>query len=116
MISERGVSRVAQIAEYENFIRSRITQLRQNMGVSEHKMSLDLGKSGGYLRAISVGNALPSMHEFLRICEYLQITPEEFFIGCDSENTRTDIVNRLRDLSDEDLQKTQTFIGWLEGK
>ena len=45
MICEKGVSRVAQIAEYENFIRSRITQLRQNMGVSEHKMSLDLGKT-----------------------------------------------------------------------
>lgn len=116
MICEKGVSRVAQIAEYENFIRSRITQLRQNMGVSEHKMSLDLGKSGGYLRAISVGNALPSMHEFLRICEYLHITPEEFFTGCDSENTRTDIVNRLRELSDDDLQKTQTFIGWLADK
>lgn len=107
---------MAQIPEYESFIRSRITQLRQDMGVSEHKMSIDLGKSGSYIRAISVGAALPSMHEFLRICEYLHTTPEEFFSGADSENLRTDIVNRLRELSDEDLQKLQIVIGWLADK
>ena len=58
-----------QVAEYENFVRKRITQLRHRLHVSEHKMSLDLGKSGSYMRSISIGKALPSMHEFLRICE-----------------------------------------------
>ena len=41
-------------------------------------MSLDLGKSGSYMRSISIGKALPSMHEFLRICEYLGVTPQEY--------------------------------------
>lgn len=63
-----------QVAEYENFVRKRITQLRHRLHVSEHKMSLDLGKSGSYMRSISIGKALPSMHEFLRICEYLGVT------------------------------------------
>ena len=58
-----------QVAEYENFVRKRITQLRHCLHVSEHKMSLDLGKSGSYMRSISIGKAMPSMHEFLRICE-----------------------------------------------
>ena len=39
-----------QVAEYENFVRKRITQLRHHLHVSEHKMSLDLGKSGSYIR------------------------------------------------------------------
>lgn len=50
-----------QVAEYENFVRKRITQLRHHLHVSEHKMSLDLGKSGSYMRSISIGKAMPSM-------------------------------------------------------
>ena len=34
--------------ECEIFVRERITELRLAKGVSEHKMSLDLGKSGSY--------------------------------------------------------------------
>ena len=33
---------------YETFLRSRITELRVRKDVSEHRMSLDLGKSGSY--------------------------------------------------------------------
>ena len=74
-----------QVAEYESFVRKRITQLRHRLHVSEHKMSLDLGKSGSYMRSISIGKALPSMHEFLRICEYLGVTPQEFFTAAGDE-------------------------------
>ena len=47
--------------------------------ISERKMSLDLGHSTSYIRSITSGRALPSMGEFLYICEYLGITPMEFF-------------------------------------
>ena len=36
--------------KYDEFIRSRITELRIEKDVSEHKMSLDLDKSGSYIR------------------------------------------------------------------
>lgn len=42
-------------------------------------MSLDLGHSKGYIQSISYGRALPSMSEFPYICEYLGISPKEFF-------------------------------------
>lgn len=61
------------------FIRERITTLRMKMDVSEYKMSLDLGHSKGYMQSISSGNSLPSLSEFLSICAYLQVTPQEFF-------------------------------------
>lgn len=61
------------------YIRNRITALRMKMGVSEYKMSLDLGHSKGYMQSISSGNSLPSLSEFLYICEYLQVSPQEFF-------------------------------------
>ena len=40
---------------YETFLRSRITELRVRKDVSEHRMSLDLGKSGSYIRSITNG-------------------------------------------------------------
>lgn len=63
----------------ESFIRDRITQLRMKKGVSEYQMSYDLGHSRGYIYNISSGKALPPMKEFLSICEYLDVTPQEFF-------------------------------------
>ena len=63
----------------EKFIRDRITQLRIRKEISEYKMSLDLGHSKSYIQSIANGRALPSMSEFLYICDYLGVTPQEFF-------------------------------------
>ena len=43
----------------EKFVRERITQLRLRKGVSEYRMSYDLGHSRGYVHNISSGKALP---------------------------------------------------------
>lgn len=61
------------------FIRRRISELRMQKGVSEYKMSLDLGHSKGYVQSISSGRALPSLMELLYICDYFGITPRDFF-------------------------------------
>lgn len=61
------------------FIRDRITELRVKKDVSEYKMSYDLGHSRGYINNISSGKTLPSMTEFLAICAYFDITPQQFF-------------------------------------
>ncbi len=88
----------------ETFIRERITELRIPKNISEYKMSLDLGHSKSYIQSISSGKALPSMSEFLYICDYLEITPKEFF---DVNNTETLKLHQLflcaKDLSAEDL-------------
>ena len=42
---------------YEAFVRNRITELREQKGVSEHRMSLELGKSGSYIRSITNGRS-----------------------------------------------------------
>ena len=43
--------------QYDEFIRIRITELRIAKNISEHKMSLDLDKSGSYIRGITSGAA-----------------------------------------------------------
>ena len=42
-----------EILQYEKFVRDRITELREKRGISEHRLSLELGKSGSYIRSIT---------------------------------------------------------------
>ena len=64
---------------YEDFVRERITQLRLKKGVSEYQMSYDLGHSRGYVYNFSSGKALPPLKEFFAICDYFEITLQQFF-------------------------------------
>ena len=64
--------------EKEDFIR-RLVALRMNKGVSARDMSLSLGQSAGYINNIENGVNLPSMTVFFYICDYLGMTPKEFF-------------------------------------
>ena len=79
-----------------NFVRNRITQLRMQKGVSEYKMSLDLGRSKSYINGIALGKNLPSVQELLYICEYFGITPAEFF---DTLSTNPEKLNELCNLA-----------------
>ena len=78
------------------FIRDRISALRTKKKVSEYRMSTDLGHSKSYMQSISSGRAMPSLGEFLYICEYLGVTPKEFF---DEEIPEPQLVQRLYDLT-----------------
>lgn len=80
----------------DKFIRDRISILRTKKGISEYKMSLDLGHSKSYVQSISAGRALPSISEFLYICEYLGVTQKEFF---DEETKDPQLVRELYNIS-----------------
>ncbi|MBQ3005652.1 MAG: helix-turn-helix transcriptional regulator [Clostridia bacterium] len=89
----------------EQFIRERISALRIKKGVSEYKMSYDLGHSKSYIQSISSGRALPSLSEFLFICEYLGVTPKEFFDEEISEPALIHTLNeKIKTMSDDDLK------------
>ena len=86
------------------FIRDRITQLRMQKGVSEYQMSYALGCSRGYIYNISSGKSLPPMSKFLEICDYLEVSPAQFF----NESANTPIllqkvIEELTRLDDDDL-------------
>lgn len=98
LILTGGVSMTAE------FVRERITQLRLQKGVSEYKMSYDLGHSRGYINNISSGKSLPSMTEFFTICEYFGITPIEFFNQkVDNPKLMNQAMLDLEQLSEDDL-------------
>ena len=98
----------------EHFIRDRITQLRLRKGVSEYQMSYDLGHSRGYVYNISSGKALLPMKEFLAICEYFELTPQQFF----DENTQNPeliqkAISGMKQLNEDDLLMLLGFINRL---
>lgn len=57
----------------------RLSAIRAAKGISAREMSLSLGQGAGYINNIENGRNLPSMSMFLEICEYLEISPMEFF-------------------------------------
>lgn len=86
------------------YVRERITQLRLQKGVSEYKMSYDLGHSRGYINNISSGKTLPSMTEFFAICDYFGITPIEFFdTKASNPKLSKTVLNAIEQLDEDDL-------------
>lgn len=84
----------------------RLTALRMVKNVSAREMSLALGQNPSYINRIENGWAYPSMQGFFYICEYLGVTPAEFF---DEQNTdpykqrRLDVALRMLDAKQRDL-------------
>ena len=96
--------------EKEAFIR-RLTELRMSKGVSARDMSLSLGQSPGYINNIENGVNLPSMSMFFYICDYLKITPMEFFDIDSSSPTKLNQLNEIaKDLSSEKLELIMNLI------
>ena len=87
------------------YIRKRITELRLKKNISECGMSNEIGHNKNYIRDITSGKSLPRMTEFLYICEYLGVTPCEFF---DERVENPPLVKELCEIagamSDEDLR------------
>ncbi|SCI66381.1 Predicted transcriptional regulator [uncultured Clostridium sp.] len=86
------------------FVLQRISELRLQKGVSEKQMSREIGRSASYLSAMINNKSLSSLATLIEICDYLEVTLEEFF-SADYENPVR--VNRLvaqaRRLTDEEL-------------
>lgn len=62
-----------------NDFAQRLSALRINKGISARDMSLSLGQNPSYINTIENGKAFPTMMNFFAICDYLEISPEEFF-------------------------------------
>lgn len=95
---------------YEKEFSIRLAKLRTQKNVSARDMSLSLGQNPGYINNIETGKALPSMSNFFYICEYLNISPRDFF---DTEINQPEIlrelIQNLRKLDTEQLESLLTI-------
>lgn len=64
---------------HKEFFSKRLSQLRMEKGVSARDMSLSLGQSESYINRIENMKMMPSLTVFFYICEYLGVTPKDFF-------------------------------------
>lgn len=82
----------------------RLAQLREKKGVSARDMSLSMGQNPGYINNIESGKSMPSLSGIFYICEYLGITPAEFFdMESKSPSKLNDIITNLKRLDDRQL-------------
>lgn len=89
--------------EKESFIK-RMVELRMSKGVSARDMSLSIGQSAGYINNIENGVNYPSMTAFFYICDYLDISPKEFFDTEISNPPKVQaLLSAVQGLSDEQL-------------
>lgn len=82
----------------------RLTELRIKKGVSARDMSLSLGQSAGYIFNIESELNLPSMNMFFEICDYLGVTPSEFFAVENNSSETSQLTNKILSLSPEQLE------------
>ncbi len=82
----------------------RLSQLRLNKDVSARDMSLSIGQSPSYINNIETGVSFPSMTAFFYICEYLGISPQEFFdIKSSNPVKEKELLEAAKGLSNEQL-------------
>lgn len=102
---------------YEETFALRLTQLRNQKKVSARDMSLSIGQNPGYINNIESGKALPSMTAFFYICEYLGVTPQEFF-DTDSKQPRElqQLIGDIKKLTPAQLDCISILVGDLVKK
>ena len=99
----------------ENEFYKRISELRIKKDVSAQEMSVALGQSKGYINNIENGHNFPSMGVFFYICDYLGVTPAEFFQAENKNPKRiSDLVEKLKSLNDEQLTLIESMINNLK--
>lgn len=90
---------------YEDFFAERLSSLREQKNISAREMSLSIGQNGSYINRIENRQTFPSMRSFFYICEYLEISPKDFFdTDLSHPGTINEILDELKKLDDTQLQ------------
>lgn len=96
---------------YEKQFAQRLAELRTQKGFSARDMSISIGQNPGYINRIENGRSFPTMANFFYICEYLHVTPKEFFDFDTQPASRTSHLNQqVRRLSDAQLNALTALV------
>lgn len=89
---------------------NRIRNLRNLKKISAREMSLSLGQNVNYINLIENGKRYPSLQGFFAICNYLEISPEDFFSVFNDEddkknqNSKINLEKRIISISNTQAQ------------
>ena len=102
---------------YGDYFALRLSKLRAQKGVSARDMSLSIGQNQNYINNIENGKSLPSMTAFFYICEYLEITPSEFFaLDSNAPEAIRKVTEQLKKLSPEYLEHISAIVEGLSDR
>lgn len=95
----------------------RLAQLRERKGVSARDMSLSIGQNPGYINNIESGKSMPSLVGLFYICDYLGITPRDFFdVDTPDPKKLSLLIDGLRQLNADQLTAVAGIITELTKK
>ncbi len=102
---------------YEEVFALRLSKLRNQKGVSARDMSLSIGQNQNYINNIESGRSLPSLTGFFYICEFLNITPSEFFdLDSNDPVALRELTGKLKKLPPEYLSHIEAIVDGLAEK
>ena len=88
----------------EKEFQERLAELRLQKDVSAREMSQSIGQSVNYICNIENHHNLPSMSVFFYICDYLKVSPQEFFdLESRAPDRLSEITAKLKRLNPEQL-------------
>ena len=95
----------------------RLAKLRTAKGVSAREMSLSIGQSENYINKIENRKTLPSFTVFFYICEYLGISPQDFFDENNNDPAQlTELITDLKRLDEKALSNIAEVVKKMLGK
>ena len=93
----------------------RLAELRAKKKVSARDMSLSIGQCSGYISNIENGHNLPSMAVFFYICDYLGVTPCEFFeVENNDPATLSPIFEQIKKLKPEQVEVLRAMLNQMK--
>lgn len=102
---------------YKEAFAARLAELRNRNGASAREMSLSIGQNAGYINNIECGKSLPSMASFFYICEYLHISPTDFFdVDVKNPEELRTIINNLKKLDRDESESVALLVDHLAKK
>lgn len=89
---------------------TRLANLRYEKGVSARDMSLSMGQNPGYINNIESGKSMPSLSGIFYICDYLGMTPKDFFdIDTQNPSKAKELYTIAKELNTEQLNSLITI-------
>ena len=103
----------------KRLIGTRLSELRIMRKVPAREMSISLGHGAGYINSIENGSSMPSLIMLFEICDYLKVSPKEFFDFTEPETGRLfelKLTEVYKSLGNEEKEILRRIIDLLERK
>jgi len=91
--------------DFADFVGSCISTLREQKNISARDMSLSMGQGAGYVNNLENKNNTPSLKGLYYICEYLKVSPKDFFDNeTEAPSLLVELTNECKKLDGKSLQ------------